>query len=153
MLTMREKKALTAEIQNRYNKATKKVKGRILDEFCQVTGYSRTYAARILRLSTGKVIGYARSGGRKIKYVIGKRKKKRRSRPRIYTHDVFLALRKIWTIFDFICGKRLAPFMVEAVKKLEKHKEIDLTKDVRDKLLMISASTIGKYFFGTLTIL
>jgi len=144
MLTMREKKALTAEIQDRYNKATKKVKGRILDEFCQVTGYNRTYAARILRLMAGKVIGYQRSGGRKIKYVIGKRKKKRRSRPRIYTHDVFLALRKIWTIFDFICGKRLAPFMAEAVKKLEKHKEIDLTADVRDKLLMISASTIDR---------
>ena len=81
MLTMKEKKALTAEIQNRYNKANKKVKGRILDEFCQVTGYNRTYAARILRLMVGKVLGYSRSGGRKIKYVIGKRKRKRKKGP------------------------------------------------------------------------
>ena len=144
MLTMREKKALTKEIQDRYGKTSKKTKGKILDEFCTVTGYNRVYAARILRLSVGKIIGYARSGGKKIKYVIGKRKKKKTVRPRIYTHDVFLALRKIWVVFDFICSKRLAPFMAEAVRKLEKHREIDLTDEVREKLLKISPSTIDR---------
>ena len=144
MLTMREKKALTAEIQNRYNKATKKAKAVILDEFTVNTSYNRNYAARILRLKVGKVIGYTKMGGKKIKYVIGKRKRKKYRKPRIYTYDVFLALRKIWTIFDFICSKRLAPFMGEAVEKLEKHKEIDLTDKVREKLLKISASTIDR---------
>ncbi len=144
MLTMREKKALTAEIQNRYNKASKKVKAGILDEFTTNTGYNRNYGARILRLKAGKVIGYTRMGGKKIKYVIGKRKKKKYRKPRIYTHDVFLALRKIWVVFDFICSKRLAPFMKEAVEKLEKHKEIDLTDEVREKLVKISPSTIDR---------
>jgi hypothetical protein len=144
MLTMREKKALTAEIQDRYNKATKKTKSKILDEFTATTGYNRNYAARMLRLRAGKVIGYARIGGRKIKYVIGRRKRKKRKRERIYGYDVFLALRRIWTIFDFICGKRLAPFMAEAVEKLEAHREIDLTDSVRGKLLKISASTIDR---------
>ncbi|MBA7567707.1 ISNCY family transposase ISKol11 [subsurface metagenome] len=144
MLTMREKKALTAEIQNRYNKASKKAKAGILDEFTSNTGYNRNYAARILRLKVGKVIGYTRMGGKKIKYVIGKRKKKKYRKPRIYTYDVFLALRKIWVVFDFICSKRLAPFMAEAVEKLEKHKEIDLTDEVREKLVKISPSTIDR---------
>ena len=144
MLTMREKKALTAEIQNRYNKATKKTKAVILDEFTATTGYNRNYAARILRLKVGKVIGYTRMGGKKIKYVIGKRKRKKYKKPRIYTYDVFLALKRIWTIFDFICSKRLAPFMGEAVEKLEYHKEIDLIDDVREKLVKISASTIDR---------
>ena len=144
MLTMREKKALTAEIQNRYNKATKKTKAVILDEFTATTGYNRNYAARILRLKVGKVIGYSRIGGRRIKYIIGKRKRKKYRKPRIYTYDVFLALRKIWVVFDFICSKRLAPFMAEAVEKLEYHREIDLTEKVREKLLKISASTIDR---------
>lgn len=144
MLTMGEKKALTKEIQDRYKKATKKVKSKILDEFCATTGYNRVYAAKILWLSVGKVIGYARAGGKKIKYVIGKRKKKKPKRARIYTYDVFLALRSIWVISDFICGKRRAPFMAETVKKLEKHKEIDLKDDVREKLAKISASTIDR---------
>ena len=144
MLTMREKKVLTAEIQNRYNKANKKAKAGILDEFTATTGYNRNYAARILRLKVGKVIGYTKMGGKKIKYVIGKRKKKKYKKPRIYTYDVFLALRKIWVIFDFICGKRLAPFMAEAVEKLKKHKELKTTNEVSKKLMTISASTIDR---------
>jgi len=43
MLTMREKKALTAEIQHRYNKATKKAKTGILDEFTATTSYNLCY--------------------------------------------------------------------------------------------------------------
>ena len=144
MLTMKEKKALTVEIQDRYSKATKKVKTKILDEFTATTGYNRNYAARILRLKAGKVIGYSRVGGKKIKYVIGKKKKTKRKRDKIYGYDIFLALKKIWTIFDFICSKRLTPFMAEAVEKLEAHGEITLSPAVREKLLKISASTIDR---------
>jgi len=141
---MRHKKAVTAEVKKRYIKATKKGKTTILDEFSATTGYNRVYAARILRLAEGKVIGYSRSGGRRIKYVIGKAKKIKRERNKIYTYDVFLALKKIWTIFDFICSKRLTPFMAEAIEKLTKHKEIELSPDIRQKLLSISASTIDR---------
>ena len=144
MLTMRQKRALTAELQDRYKKSTKKQKKKILDEFTATTGYNRNYASRILRLSVGKVVGYMIKGGKKIRYVIGKKKGKKRTKPRIYTYDVFLALRKIWVVFDFICGKRLAPFMAEAVRKLEKHKEIDITDEVEAKLKVISASTIDR---------
>jgi len=41
MLTMKEKKALTAEIQDRYSKATKKAKTKVLDEFTATTVYNR----------------------------------------------------------------------------------------------------------------
>ena len=144
MLAMKHRKAVTSEVQDRYIKATKKGKAKILDGFCTTTGYNRVYAARILRLKVGKVIGYARMGGKRIKYVIGKKKKTKRKRDKIYGYDVFLKLKKIWAIFDFICSKRLAPFMEEAVEKLEACGEIDLTEKVREKLLKISASTIDR---------
>jgi len=145
MLAMNHKKAVTAEISKKYIKATKKEKTKILDEFINLTGYNRTYGARILNYSSGRLIGYMISGGKRIRYVIGKKKKKKtRDRPRIYDHDVFLALKRIWTIFDFICGKRLAPFMAEAVEKLEKHKELEISPVVRQKLLKVSASTIDR---------
>jgi hypothetical protein len=115
-----------------------------LDEFSATTGYSRVYAARILRLVPGKVIGYSKIAGKKIKYVIGSGKKIKKVRKKIYTYNVFLALKKIWTIFDFICSKRLRPFMAEAIEKLTKHKEIELTSEVKQKLLSISASTIDR---------
>lgn len=143
MLAMKHRKAITAETHKKYRKATKKEKSKILDEFINFTGYNRTYAARILRLAPGKVVGYSSQGGKNIKYVIGKKKKKRK-RERIYDHDVFVALKRIWTVFDFICGKRLAPFMAEAVAKLEKHKELDVSPEVREKLKKISASTIDR---------
>ena len=119
MLDMRQKKAITKELRKRYNKATKKEKTKILDEFCATTGYNRCYASWILKIKKEKVLGYITTGGKRIKFVIGKKKKKKRKKPRIYTYDVFLALRKIWAVFDFICGKRLAPFMAEAVKNLK----------------------------------
>lgn len=144
MLDMRQKKAITRELKKRYNKATKKQKSVMLDEFCAITGYNRCYASWILKIKKDKVLGYMTIGGKRIKFVASKKKKKKRKKPRIYTYDVFLALKKIWAVFDFICGKRLAPFMAEAVEKLEKHKEIDLTGKVREKLLNISASTIDR---------
>jgi len=144
MLDMKQKQAITKELKERYNKATKKEKTKILDEFIALTGYNRCYASCILKTKKEKVIGYIATGGKKIKYVLEKKKKKKRVRARIYGYDVFLALRKIWTIFDFICSKRLKPFMAEAIKKLTKHKEIDLIPSVRQKLLSISASTIDR---------
>ena len=52
--TMRERKAVTREVSKRYGKGTKKVKGKILDEFCEVTGYNRCYGARVLRQQAAK---------------------------------------------------------------------------------------------------
>ena len=144
MLDMRQKKAITEESRTRYSKASKKQKTKLLDEFCATTGYNRCYASWILKMKSGKVLGYMTSGGKKIKYVIAKKKKTKRKRDKIYGYDVFLALKKIWVIFDFICSKRLAPFMAEAVEKLKKHKEIETTGEVDRKLVAMSASTIDR---------
>jgi len=144
MLDMRQKKAVRKQLKIRYGKATKKQKGVMLDEFCATTGYNRSYASWILKIKKDRVLGYMKTGGKTIKFVAAKRKKKKKGRPRIYTYDVFLALKRIWVIFDFICGKRLAPFMAEAVRKLKKHKELETTKEVDKKLTTISASTIDR---------
>jgi len=50
MLDMRQKKAITKELRKRYNQATKKKKGIMLDEFCATTGYNRCYASFILKI-------------------------------------------------------------------------------------------------------
>ena len=48
-LTMREKQAVTRQLAVEYKRATKKQKGRILDTLTELTGYNRSYAARVLR--------------------------------------------------------------------------------------------------------
>lgn len=45
---------------------------------------------------------------------------------------------------DFPCGKRLAPSLKWLVPKLEQHGELRISKEVREKLLRISAPTVDR---------
>ena len=128
---MREKKAVTQATKKRYKKGTKREKGRILDEFVQLTGYTRCYASYVLR-------DLYRRG------VHGARRKLGRKRERIYDDEVLSALQGIWYICDCICGKRLAPYLGEIVCVLERHGELLLEEEVREKILRISAATIDR---------
>ena len=144
MLDIRNKKEITAEIQERYKKASRKQKKVILDEFVALTGYNRNYASRVLRQYYGKLIGSIGLGKAKIRYVIGKDKRSKRDRKRFYGDDVTEVLKKIWAILDMPCGKRLAPFLPEIIFKLETFNEIEIKSATKQKLLEVSASTIDR---------
>jgi hypothetical protein len=123
---MPERKAVTKQMAARYAKATKGEKGRMLDELCVLTGWTRRHARRAL--GQALVPTPARP----------------RTRPRIYGEDVVEALRFVWATLNGPAGKRLAPFMGEIVEALERHGELTLERDVRAKLLEISAATIDR---------
>ena len=98
------------EVAKRYQRARKKEKGKILDEFIQIAGYTRYYASYILRNWERKIVLRVKGGGRVI--LIGDMKKKiKRQKERVYGQKVLIALRKIWYIYDCICGKRPAPYL------------------------------------------
>ena len=139
-LTMKERKSVTRAIASRYQKASKKQKGIILDEFTQLTGYTRCYASYLLGRH-GKRI---RIRGNVV--VVGdvRVRTSRRNRHKIYDTKVLDALKKIWLIMDCICGKRLAPVLKEVIRVLERHNEIELESDVREKLLKVSPATIDR---------
>jgi hypothetical protein len=142
-LTMKEKRKVAKEIARRYQKASKKEKGIILDEFVCLTGYTRCYAAFILR-NWGRKIRIRAKGVNTIIIVGEERKKKEAKRERLYDQEVLSALEKIWTISDFICGKRLKPFLPELLCRLERFGEIKVASEVREKLLKISPATIDR---------
>ena len=100
MLTMRQKKAVTKELKDRYQRASKKGKALILNEFIQLTRYNCSYAVRALRIK--EVLGYMNISGKRIKYVADNRKIKKKKK-KIHNQKVFTALRKLWEIFDYIC--------------------------------------------------
>ena len=135
MLTMGQKKAVTRELKDRYQRLSKKEKTIFLDGFTQLTAYNRSYAARTLRIK--EVLGYINIAGKRVKLVRDNRKIKRKKK--IYDEEVFGALRKIWKIFDYICSKRLAPYLEEIIPVLEKWGEIKLKPKVREKFFKISA--------------
>lgn len=114
-------------MRRRYGVAGKKEKGQLLDEFCQVTGYHRKSAIRLLGRPSLSGDG-----------------KERRGRPRRYDFRVSYALKKVWEVSDRICSKRLAPFVAELVAVLERQGEITLEGEVREKLLGLSAATIDR---------
>ncbi len=142
-LTMNERKAVTREIARRYQKSSKKQRGRILDEFTALMDYNRTYASHILS-NWGKKV-FLKRGGEAVAIIFGEvRKRARRHRQPHYDGKVVNLLRSIWMISDCLCGKRLAPLLKEIIPILEKLREIKLDAKTRKKLLRISPATIDR---------
>ncbi len=143
---MRQKKAVTRELRDRYQRLSKKEKTIFLNEFIQLTKYNRSYAARALRIK--EVLRYMNIAGKRVKLVRDNRKIKRKKQ-KIYDQDVFGVLKETWKIFDYICSKRLAPFLKEIIPVLEKWGEIKLSAEVRERLFKISAATIDRLLSST----
>ena len=142
-LTMKEKKKAVVILAPRYQKARKKQKGKMLDEFIALTGYCRTHASYVLNMH-----GKRKRISKKTVIQADVRKSGHRGRKKTYTDDVKKALIKIWYIMDCICGKRLAPVMGPIVQKLEDFDEITIAEDTRAKLTGMSASTIDRMIAG-----
>ena len=138
-LTMQERRTLTKAFAQRYRRAGKKEKGRILDEFVESTDYNRVYAARLLR-------GHGRKAelrpGVVVEGSVGA--KQPRKRQVEYGPEVVAPLKKVWKVMDYICGKRLAPVLAEVVPILVRHGELKASRKVQAKLMKMSASTVDR---------
>ena len=114
------------ELRSRYFKASKEAKGKMLDEFTQVTGLHRKAAIRLLNRPSQP------------------RASKRRGRPRKYGTELTGALKAIWEAGDRLCSKRLKPFIPEMVKVLRQHNEQHIDASTEAKLCQMSPSTIDR---------
>jgi hypothetical protein len=138
-LTVSERHKATKITATRYQKAGKKKKGAILDEFIELTGYDRCYASYLLKNHGKRVWINDRT------VVVGDIcKRRKRQSQRTYGDDVLRALKQIWVIMDCICGKRLQPVLNELLRILLKHREIRIKRETKKKLLRISAATIDR---------
>ena len=113
-------------LRGRYTLASKKEKGRILDEFTKVTACHRKAAIRLLR------------GGNQ------PRRNRRRGRPRLYGVAVAEALRVAWEATDRLCSRRLHPFLPELIAVLRRHGDGRMAAEVTDQLCQMSPSTIDR---------
>ena len=112
-------------LRSRYLRAPKEEKGKMLDEFTQVTGLHRKAAIRLLHRRRQA------------------RASKRRGRPARY-RDVTLPLRAIWEASDRLCSKRLQPFLPEMVRVLRQHGEQMIDASIEARLCRMSPSTIDR---------
>jgi len=142
-LTMGEKKAVCRETVRRYRRADKKGKQKALDEFIATTGYHRKYAIHLLA-NWGKE-RLRILDGKPVRMVVGTSpKRKRRSGKRLYDESVRKAIRKLWALFDWMCGKRLAVLIRLNIELLQQEAELGIDETVRRKLLQVSPATIDR---------
>ena len=123
------KKELIKAIKPRYLKASKKEKGKILDEFCKNTGYNRKYTIQIFK--AGYDYGRVIREGRKV-------------RKRKYSNEVILATIKVWELLDYPCSTRLKASLIPTLQSMINFKEVAINGDILNKLLTISARTLDR---------
>ena len=125
-MTKQEKRTYFEAIQARYRRVKKSSKTTILNEFCEVCGYSRKYALRLLNAPRFKRKRIARKSGPVSRYD---------------TPELVTALRSIWMASDQLCSKRLR----EALPLWLPHYAFDkLPEDAYALLKVISAATIDR---------
>jgi hypothetical protein len=130
-------------IQRRYLRARKAERGKLLDEFCLTTGYHRKAAIRLLGKMAASPSTPAQSSGTSQVSArpVGPR---RPGHQREYGRAVGEAIRTIWQKSDYLCSKRLQPFLAELVGVLERHGELCLKDEVRQAVLKVSPATIDR---------
>jgi len=115
-----------AAIRERYRKVSKEEKGKILDEFTQVTGLHRKAAIRLLNREVGSL------------------RKKRGGRSKKYDSTVADSLKTVWEAGDRLCSKRLKPFMPEILDVLRHHGELRVDAHTEGQLCRMSPATIDR---------
>ncbi len=120
----KSKREYLLAIRERYRKANRESKSLILSEFCQVCGYNRKYAIRILNRRTKQP------------------KKKPGPRP-IYDGAVIVHLKRLWLASDQMCSKRLVKMTELWLPYYEPEYGV-IVPDVKAKLLKLSPATIDR---------
>lgn len=132
---MATKREITKKYAREYAAASKKTRGRMLDELVATTGWSRANARRQVTAAG------ARKGPQ--------RAVKRVPRPRTYGYDTLRLLISVWMLAGQPSGKYLAATMGIWLPKLIEHGEFGddthrLNDHTRAQLLTVSGATIDR---------
>lgn len=123
---MKEGSMTVKKMRETYKRASWKEKKEMLGHLEKEHGYNRQYASRLLLGKEERKEGEARRG-----------------RKAVYA-GLRGTVKQLWQLYDYICSKRLAPVMREAVRKLEAFGEMKLDKETKEKLLGMSARTMDR---------
>ena len=143
-LNMKIKQALVRETSKRYQKANKKGKSKILDEFVLTTGYHRKYALALLKHFREQAMLPIAGKTVMLKAETKKKRKSGGGRKPTYGPALLFSLKAIWAFFDYMCGKRLAPFIRAQMPFLKPYRDFGIKGEVAKLLLSISPATIDR---------
>ncbi len=120
---------LVRALAPRYGHVSKAEKGQILDQVCEVTGYTRKYALTLLSDPPADEPAIKRT---------------RRRLPNYGPAEVEL-LRLCWLVTDGICSKRLAPFLPELLDRLRRRQALrEFPVAVQTRVARMSSATVDR---------
>jgi hypothetical protein len=120
---------LVRALAPRYAHVGKREKGQVLDEVCQLTGYTRKHAVALLRHPPADAPFVKRT----------------RQRSASYGPAEVDLLQLCWLVTDGICGKRLGPFLPELLRRLRHwHALRDVPAEVQARVARMSAATVDR---------
>lgn len=123
-MSRKSKREYLLAIWERYQRVGKRFKGKILDEFCEVCGYSRKYAVLLLNRKP--------------------RLQQKRPGPKpIYDAAVLEVLKTIWLLAEQMCSKRLKAALPIWLPFYENTHGV-IAPETRRKLLQISPAAIDR---------
>ncbi|MGB6003909.1 MAG: DDE-type integrase/transposase/recombinase [Ornithinimicrobium sp.] len=139
-LSMTSRAEVTTKYAKAYVRASKKDKGRVLDQVVGVTGWSRDNARRRLVAAASRPPG----AGRQVAKV------PRKPRALKYSYDAVKVLQRVWAASGGQCGRYLVESMRVQLDLLEAHGELIEGTDryspaVREELLSMSSASIDRY--------
>jgi hypothetical protein len=124
-MTQQTKFELMRHYRKEYRRSSKKRKTEILQMLIGLTGYSRKHLIHALNKDVDIP--------------------KKITRERISCYEpITKHLERLWAASNFLCGKRLRPFIPDLLDSLKTHNEIELTEQDESLLLAISAATIDR---------
>lgn len=125
-MTIDERRKYLHKMRIRYWQAqNRKQRSQLLDEMEAITELHRK---SVLRLIHGELA----------------RKPRRKQRGKVYGAQVKLAVHRIAERLDYPCAERLQPGLIWMAQHLEKHGELKISAEVRQKLAQISFSTLRR---------
>lgn len=127
-MDLKNRKAYMDAIFERYHKAAKESKTRILNELCEVCGYSRKYAI--------SKINHWRASQEEPP------PRKRRRRQKIYPAEVMRIVEKVWAVAGYPWSVRLKEILRLWLPSIRER--FGLTPAQEKKLLSVSPSTIDR---------
>ncbi len=126
-MNLQMRREFLISVREQYQQSDWLEKGKILDGFVAASGYDRKYAIKLLNSNNE----------------MNRLPKQRQSRVK-YDKQVKQALVEVWYTANQICSKRLVPFIPELVRVMERNGHLNISDDVREKLLSISRSTVDR---------
>lgn len=124
-MSRKSRDELLASVGPQYLEANRRGKKILLDNFVLATGYGRKYAVRLLSEGGGGIFP-------------------RKGRGKKYDDNVLQALLVLWNVANQICSKRLVPFLPSLIGSMEKCGHLELSSEVKEKLLSLSAATVDR---------